>query len=118
MSKQDSSARDLQEKCLALLAENNRLREENKLLKARLGGEVPLVSPDRVSENKIGVEAIGTALMLEMTLSSGVNNRSDVSDKIRLFMTLFKGRDDVYARRWENKKKGTSGYSPCCLNEW
>jgi phosphatidylserine/phosphatidylglycerophosphate/cardiolipin synthase-like enzyme len=33
-------------------------------------------------------------------------------------MSLFKGRDDVYARRWENKKKGTSGYSPSCVNEW
>jgi hypothetical protein len=33
-------------------------------------------------------------------------------------MSLFKGRNDVYAKRWENKKKGTSGYSPVCLNEW
>ena len=33
-------------------------------------------------------------------------------------MSLFKGRDDVYAKRWENQKKGTSGYSPFCLNEW
>ena len=33
-------------------------------------------------------------------------------------MSLFKGRDDVYATRWENKKKATSGYSPVCLNQW
>ena len=33
-------------------------------------------------------------------------------------MSLFKGRDDVYAKRGENRKKGTSGYSPVCLNEW
>ena len=49
---------------------------------------------------------------------SGLNCRSDMADKIRLFLSLFKGRDDVYARRWENRKKGTSGYSPHCLNEW
>lgn len=47
-----------------------------------------------------------------------LNNRSDVADKVRLFTSLFRGRDDVYARRWENKKKGTSGYSPHCANEW
>ena len=33
-------------------------------------------------------------------------------------MSLFKGRSDVYAQRWENKNKGTSGYSPVCLNQW
>jgi len=33
-------------------------------------------------------------------------------------MSLFKGRDDVYAKRWESKQKEKSGYSPSCLNEW
>jgi len=33
-------------------------------------------------------------------------------------MSLFKGRDDVYAKKWENKKKAVSGYSPVCLNQW
>lgn len=33
-------------------------------------------------------------------------------------MSLFKGRDDVYAKRWDSKRKGTAGYSPVCLNEW
>ena len=28
------------------------------------------------------------------------------------------GRDDVYAKRWENQSKGISGYSPVCLNQW
>jgi hypothetical protein len=43
---------------------------------------------------------------------------SDPKEKIKLFMSLFKGRNDVYAKRWENPKKGTAGYSPYCLNEW
>jgi len=30
---------------------------------------------------------------------------------------LFKGRTDVYAKRWE-KSDGKSVYSPVCLNEW
>lgn len=42
---------------------------------------------------------------------------SDNERKIKFFMSLFKGREDVYAKRWENKA-GESGYSPQCLNLW
>ncbi|MBQ9008722.1 MAG: GNAT family N-acetyltransferase, partial [Clostridia bacterium] len=42
---------------------------------------------------------------------------SPMADKIRLFMDLFRGRADVYARRWENETKGTAGYSPACKND-
>ncbi len=38
--------------------------------------------------------------------------------KVALFRSLFRGREDVFARRWENAKRGTSGYSPACANEW
>lgn len=38
-------------------------------------------------------------------------------DKIALFRRLFRGREDVYPRRWESAK-GKSGYSPACGNEW
>ncbi|MDF1554060.1 MAG: DEAD/DEAH box helicase family protein [Deferrisomatales bacterium] len=34
-----------------------------------------------------------------------------------LFQSLFRGRDDLYAIRWESKA-GKSGYSPACSNEW
>jgi len=34
------------------------------------------------------------------------------SQKIKLFTLLFQGRSDVYAFRWENQKRGVSGYSP------
>ena len=39
-------------------------------------------------------------------------------DKISLFMNLFRGRSDVYPKRWSNTKKNTKGYSPACFNEW
>jgi superfamily II DNA or RNA helicase len=39
-------------------------------------------------------------------------------EKIALFRSLFRGRDDVFPRRWENQKTGKSGYSPVCRNEW
>jgi len=46
-----------------------------------------------------------------------VTQYSQSHEKIALFMSLFKGRTDVYAKKWQNKK-GSSGYSPVCLNEW
>ena len=48
----------------------------------------------------------------------GIHKKSTPQEKIELFMSLFCGRDDVYAKRWENNKKGVSGYSPVCMNEW
>ncbi len=47
-----------------------------------------------------------------------VDKYSKPNGKVDLFMSLFKGREDVFAERWENQKKGTSGYSPACGNEW
>lgn len=38
--------------------------------------------------------------------------------KISIFRSLFKGRQDVYAKRFESKKTGKSGYQPACANEW
>jgi superfamily II DNA or RNA helicase len=49
--------------------------------------------------------------------SSLASNNSSPVEKIALFRSLFKGRDDVYAVRWEGKN-GHSGYAPACANEW
>lgn len=38
--------------------------------------------------------------------------------KIQLFLSLFKGRPEVFARRWESRDDARSGYSPVCLTEW
>jgi superfamily II DNA or RNA helicase len=38
--------------------------------------------------------------------------------KIALFLSLFRCREDVYPRLWENPKTGIKGYSPVCRNEW
>ena len=36
---------------------------------------------------------------------------------MKLFRSLFRGRDDVYAVRWENRN-GKTGYSPACRKVW
>lgn len=41
-----------------------------------------------------------------------------LAEKLALFGELFRGRTDVYARRWDNARTGKSGYSPHCANEW
>ena len=48
----------------------------------------------------------------------GIHKRSAPSEKIGLFLSLFSGRDDVFAKRWENPRDGRNGYSPVCRNEW
>ena len=47
-----------------------------------------------------------------------VHRLSPPESKIALFRSLFRGRDDVYPRRFESRKTGKSGYSPACGNEW
>ena len=47
-----------------------------------------------------------------------VTNNSSEKDKILLFQALFRGREDVYPRRFESKKTGKPGYQPACRNEW
>jgi superfamily II DNA or RNA helicase len=39
-------------------------------------------------------------------------------EKVALFRRLFRGRDDVYALRWQSTSSGRSGYGPACANEW
>lgn len=48
----------------------------------------------------------------------GLTNRSPPAEKIALFRALFRGREDVYPRRFESAKTGKSGYQPACANEW
>jgi superfamily II DNA or RNA helicase len=50
--------------------------------------------------------------------SVSLTNDSSEDAKISLFRSLFKGRDDVYPRRFESTKTGRSGYQPACQNEW
>jgi hypothetical protein len=47
-----------------------------------------------------------------------VNLTSPSQAKIALFRSLFRGREDVYPRRFESRKTGEAGYAPACANEW
>jgi len=93
----------------ALLAENEALKEENLSLKIQLGLAEPM---ERTPDAKSARQEVSLA-----EPSSLVNANADPSEKIRLFMSLFKGREDLYAKRWESKDGAKAGYTPVCKNE-
>ena len=41
-----------------------------------------------------------------------------VEQKLALFRSLFRGREDVYPKLWVNTRDGRKGYAPACANEW
>lgn len=101
---------ELYEKYHKLLEENQKLKAENDEYRKRL--ELPTsVSCVNCNDN--------TPIKTDNynSVATNINNNSSPEDEIRLFMSVFKGREDVYAKRWQNKE-GKSGYSPVCLNEW
>ena len=59
-------------------------------------------------------------LIREIKASYGKSSPPEfpITEKIKLFRSLFRSRDDVYARFWVSRKTGKSGYSPVCKNEW
>ena len=118
MKVEDSiSFNELFVKYQASVAENSSLKDEIRALKSQLG-----ILDVRIPEKEIpGYESEPEVTGQQFTrkvLPQGISSNSGAVEKIRLFMSLFKGRDDVYAKRWEGKQKGNSGYSPSCLNEW
>lgn len=90
-----------------LLQKYNNLLEENKRLKIELAlfkGEDGLSMPESETATELS--------------ASNINKYSSSKEKINLFRLLFKGREDVFARRWYSKTLDKSGYQPVCENEW
>ncbi len=91
------------------IAECERLRAENTQLKARLSG-----SPKSASAP---VVPLATSQSPKTKLAKTLTTNSPADQKVSRFRSLFRGRDDVYAVRWEGKN-GRTGYSPAGLREW
>lgn len=86
-----------------LLEKYNLLLEENRDLKREIAF---LTGQSKITENNND----------EIIVS--VNKFSSPKEKIKLYRSLFRGREDVFARRWYSKKSEKSGYQPVCENEW
>lgn len=64
------------------------------------------------------LEASGIEWRLQQQIPAQKLSTLSTDDKVALFRRLFRGRDDVWALRWESKNTGKSGYAPACANEW
>lgn len=78
-----------------LLERIKELEAENVELKRRLGEDVTAVAQEPTAMHTLSLQ-----------------------EKVDLFRILFKGREDVFARRWYSKASGKGGYQPVCQNEW
>ena len=91
------------------MCELDRLRAENAKLRALLqanGIVIPETPGDAVPAEPHDAPA-----------TPPLSKRSPAADRVALFLSLFQGRLDVYAHRWESRN-GRAGYSPACKNEW
>ena len=84
-----------------LLAAYNKLLMENEYLHKEV---------DRL-QSLLGSK--GTPLTLPI-----IKQHLSLEEKVDVFRNLFKGREDVFARRWYSRTSGKSGYQPVCRNEW
>ena len=97
-----------QQKCDFLLLELEQLRMENARLKEIL------------QANGIAYDVVSTYAYEEKVYSdiSFPEVHLGKEKRIELFRSLFRGREDVFARRWYSKVTNKSGYQPVCVNEW
>ncbi len=95
----------------AALAEIVSLRAENERLRGLLG-----LTDERQPEPPVAWEP--TLFAPTVSRRPAVDRRSSPVDKIGLFRSLFAGRDDVYALRWQNDRSGRSGWSPAVVGGW
>ncbi|THC65030.1 DEAD/DEAH box helicase, partial [Bacteroides fragilis] len=97
---------NLQEKYDALIKRYNTLLDENEELKSILL-QHGIIYPARNITNGSAFSSI-TFPPIKLSLD----------EKVALFRSFFKGREDVFARRWFSKTTEKGGYQPVCINEW
>lgn len=101
---------DWEARCRALHKRVEELENENRELRHRLGLAEP-TTHEQADQQSVCEISVTTPV-------PAVHMRSTPEEKIRLFRSLFRGREDVYARRWYSVQKEKSGYAPICANEW
>ena len=107
--------------CCAHCAEIPRLREEVAALRARLNAltTLPLSASDPLplqAELDLAAKTPPRQMPLFGPVHGPplprVDHESSLQAKVGLYRTLFAGRSDVYAYRWENTAEGTKGWAP------
>ena len=91
-----------------LLSQYELLHKENEVLRSLL--KIHGVEYETRMKEDMNTSIYSLVSVPTITLS--------IDERLRLFQSLFKGREDVFARRWFSKTTGKSGYQPVCINEW
>lgn len=94
----------------ASLAEVRRLREENVRLRS-------LLTANRIPIPEALISVTETPQVASVVPGVRKQEVGKAEQRIALFRSLFFGRDDVYAIRWENAD-GRSGYMPKADRDW
>ncbi|HLM89073.1 MAG TPA: hypothetical protein VK284_08600, partial [Streptosporangiaceae bacterium] len=107
--------------CCAHCAQIPVLREEVAALRARLNALItlPLSASDPLplqAELDVAAKTPPRQMPLFGPVHGPplprVDHESSLQAKVGLYRTLFAGRSDVYAYRWENSAEGTKGWAP------
>ena len=108
---------ELQKKYNLLVAQNEILRKENAELRSLLcaHGIEYKPRPTNIIEYKPRPSNVIDSIYSPISLPVF---KLSLDERVALFMSLFKGREDVFARRWFSKSTGKAGYQPVCVNEW
>ena len=93
-----------------LLSRVRQLQAENEKLKVEIARYKSLVRSEHKQEVQVG--------MLPQDTTQPPANNLSLEEKVELFRSIFRGREDVFARRWYSNKSSKSGYQPVCNNEW
>ena len=88
---------------------------ENRLLKLD-SDRVALIREIQELREQITRETESSCPLLGRAISK--LDLSTNSEKVKLFIELFRARKEIFPKRWENQKTGKSGYAPACGNEW
>jgi len=109
---------NFQQKHEEALLEIKLLKREVAALKRQLKNLMPENEPSNATyEMCINNNDYNEAFESTKEVNPTVHRNSGVAEKIALYRSYFRGREDVYPVRW-NGKQGKSGYSPVCGNEW
>jgi len=90
------------------------LETENMILKSEIKRLKNLLEDAGVDYSVKNSAHQGTNEVLSIEC---IVNENITTEQIDLFITLFHGRTDVYAKRFINKA-GNVGYSPACSSFW
>ncbi|MFC2072519.1 DEAD/DEAH box helicase family protein [Chloroflexota bacterium] len=116
-SDDDNELKRLRRELEAITAERDRLLAENRHLRRNHSTDPQVarnvdLPPSSMKPDSLLVTGKVT------TSPVAINSESPLSERVKLFRSLFYGREDVFARLWWSRKSQRAGYSPVCRHEW